>query len=501
MTSAMTEPLQRATYSAPPEAHSPARPAPAREWLPTRRAGLAMLTGLGVLALAVVVVPRFWRTESKSPVAASTAPRAANPPATLLPEPPGAREAAQDALAALLTRLEALQARSVETWDADGLAKIEAARATGEAHYRAGLYGAAQREYAAAEAGIDASLAHLPEVVAEHLDAGERALRSGQPEAARRAFSAALALSPADATATRGLTRATHWDRVLALLAEAEGHMRLGDEARAVAAYEAALALDPDTREATLGLERIRKRTREVEFTAQMSAGYAAMARDDIRAAIRAFETALTLQPSASAPSQALAEARAAANAAAIARALARAASAEATEAWAEATRALEEALRLDPALAGSGLNLARARQRADLAKRLQAATRKLRADSATPVDAATRTTALKALADARRIREAGPRLRRELAQLEAALAARPVRVDFRSDGDTAVELAGITSLGRFNRRALALKPGRYTAVGRRRGFRDARVDFIVTAADAPPVVTVRCDDALPSGR
>ena len=84
---------------------------------------------------------------------------------------------------------------------------------------------------------------------------------------------------------------------------------------------------------------------------------------------------------------------------------------------------------------------------------------------------------------------------------MDAALAASPVRVDFRSDGDTAVELSGITSLGRFNTRALGLKPGRYTALGRRRGFRDARVDFIVTAADAPPVVTVRCDDALPSGR
>ena len=500
MTFVMAKPLQRSTYSAPPEAADPAPPPPSREWQPTRRAGIAALAGLSLLALAVMVGPTLWSTRSMSPAPPSTGSPTVNPPPALLPEPAGAREAAQDALAALLTRLDALQARKVETWDADGLAKIEAARAAGEAHYRAGLYGAAQREYAAAEANIDASLAHLLEVVADHLDAGERALRSGQTEVARQAFSAALELSPENAAATRGLARATHWDRVLALLTEAEGHWRLGDEARAVAAYEAALVLDPDAREASLGLERIRRNARELEFKAQMSSGYSALASGDASAAIRAFEAALKLQPLAAAPRHALAEARAAASAAAVTRTLARATQSEAAEAWTDAAHALEEALRLDPALASAGLDIAKARQRADLASRLQSATQSLRVNPTAPLEAATRAAALKARDDGRRIREPGPRLRRQLAELEAAIAVHPVRVEFRSDGDTEVALTDVTDLGRFNVRAVALKPGRYTAVGRRRGFRDAQVDFNVTAADAPPVVTVRCDDALPSG-
>lgn len=501
MTPAMSKPLQRANYAAPPETPEPTPPAPSREWRPTRRAGIAGLIGLGLLALMVVGMPVLWRAQSPPPAAPSAAPHAAPPSPALLPEPAGAREAAQDALATLLTRLEALQARQVDTWDAAGHAKIEAARVAGEAHYRAGLYSAAQREYAAAEAGIDASLALLPEVIAEHVDAGERALRSGEPEAASRAFSAALALSPEDAAATRGLARATHWDRVLALLAEAEGHLRLGDETRASAAYDAALGLDPDAREAKLGLARIQQQRRELEFTKRMSSGYASLASGDTGSAIRAFEAALALQPSALAPRQALTEARAAASAAAVERALARAARSEAGEAWADAARALEEALRLDPTLAESGLEVDRVRQRAKLAARIESATQTLLSNTDEPVDAVTRASALAARAEARSVRQPGPRLRRQLTQLDAALAARPVRVDFRSNGLTEVALGNDVSLGRFDTRAVALKPGRYTARGRRRGFRDAQVDFIVTATDAPPVVTVRCDDALPSGR
>ena len=497
----MTEPLQQARYAAPAETPDAPRQVHTREWRPSRRAGFALLAGLGVLALAVLIGPELSQAPPAATAAATNRPSVTPSEPTLLPEPPGAREAAQDALAALLTRLESLQARKVDSWDAAGLAKILAARAAGEAHYRAGLYSAAQREYAAAEKAIAESLMRLPEVVAEHLDAGERALRSGQPEAAARSFTAALALSPGDSAATRGLARATHWDRVLALLAEAEGHLRLGDEARAVAAYEAALSLDPDAREATLGLARIQRKSREAQFGQEMSKGYAALGRGDTRVAVQAFEAALALQPSATLAAQALAEARAADRAASLTRALTRAARAKKNESWAEAVGALEEAVRLDPVLANSGIELEEIRQRAALAKRLRSVTQELQRHADEPVESGVREAALAAGADARRVRKPGPLLLRQVAALEAALAASPVEVAFRSDGSTEVMLDGTVVLGRFEARALALKPGRYTARGRRRGYRDAQVDFIVTAADAPPVVTVRCDDASSAGR
>ena len=44
-----------------------------------------------------------------------------------------------------------------------------------------------------------------------------------------------------------------------------------------------------------------------------------------------------------------------------------------------------------------------------------------------------------------------------------------------------------VARLGRFDQRELTLRPGTYTAVGTRRGFRDVRHEFKVGHEGAPP--------------
>ncbi|MEE4361457.1 MAG: hypothetical protein V2I63_08020, partial [Pseudomonadales bacterium] len=91
------------------------------------------------------------------------------------------------------------------------------------------------------------------------------------------------------------------------------------------------------------------------------------------------------------------------------------------------------------------------------------------------------------------------PRLARQRAELAAALeiAATPVEVPLRSDGQTDVVLLRVADLGRFETRTLDLKPGAYTAVGTRIGYRDVRVSFTVTAEGTDAPVTVRCETRI----
>ena len=68
-----------------------------------------------------------------------------------------------------------------------------------------------------------------------------------------------------------------------------------------------------------------------------------------------------------------------------------------------------------------------------------------------------------------------------------------PVAVNLTSDGFTDVRLLRIRSLGRFVDQRLELLPGRYVATGARIGYRDVRIEFIVTPTGTGTPVTIRC--------
>ena len=99
--------------------------------------------------------------------------------------------------------------------------------------------------------------------------------------AANTAFTAALALDPANAAARRGLARAEVFDQVMALLTEAKGYERMNDTAHAADGYRAALTLDQDVAEARLALARIDASHAAAAYEQHMSKGFKALAGSD----------------------------------------------------------------------------------------------------------------------------------------------------------------------------------------------------------------------------
>jgi hypothetical protein len=65
------------------------------------------------------------------------------------------------------------------------------------------------------------------------------------------------------------------------------------------------------------------------------------------------------------------------------------------------------------------------------------------------------------------------------------------------SDNATEVTVYRVGELGTFAARELELKPGRYTAVGSRRGFRDVRETFTVLPGRENGPVTVVCVESI----
>jgi len=466
---------------------------------------------LGLLCLGVIAVflwlPRWVSptvptgdpatvTESAIALAATTP---EPDPAPLLPEPPEARAEAQSALAALLPQFEALRTQRLATWDPDMQKKLEATIAEGEQAYREQRFTAARQAYARAAADIAATSARIPDVIAEYLDAGERALRSQDPRAAETAFSLALALAPDNADAQRGLARATAFDKVVALLTEAKDFERVGAADRAAEAYQEALKLDPEATEARQSLARIANARAEAAFTAQMSQGFTALQRGEFAQAESAFKAATRQRPASREAANALAQTRARATAARIDAALAAARQAERQEQWKEAGAQYRAALALDSAIDAAVQGNARAAGRARLDERFQA----LSGQPERLRDGAVADAATDLLREARAIPQPGPRLTAQINALQAALSAArtPVEVTIGSDGATDVTILKVGKLGRLTVQKITLYPGRYTALGTRDGYRDARVEFTVAAESPAPSITIQCREALPFGR
>ena len=102
-------------------------------------------------------------------------------------------------------------------------------------------------------------------------------------------------------------------------------------------------------------------------------------------------------------------------------------------------------------------------------------------------------------LQQAREVDSPGPRHRRQVASLEKALAEvrTLVAVVLESDGRTEIVVHKVGRLGTFTQKRLELRPGTYTVVGTRPGYRDVRRQLVIDPAVALPSLVVRCEEEI----
>ena len=102
-------------------------------------------------------------------------------------------------------------------------------------------------------------------------------------------------------------------------------------------------------------------------------------------------------------------------------------------------------------------------------------------------------------LEQALEIEPAGPRLKRQTEQLARLVEAfsTPVQATLESDELTEVVVYRVGRLGTFSRRALDLRPGTYTVVGSRRGYRDVRRQLVIEPGVEPQPLAIRCEEAI----
>lgn len=470
----------------------------------------------GLLLLALLVV--FWlpgrvngppadtpapleQAVDSSAQAATNAPlskpRPAGPEATPWSDAQLARlrKEAQDVLAQLLDIQFALEERGVQQWAPQGFAEAAETAAQGDELYKTREYEAATERYRTGLDTLQALQESVPQVFRDMLEQATRAIEQGDPEAASSALATAALINPDNEELAVLQQRLTVLPQVQTLLTEAAAEEAGGDLAAAQQLLQQATGIDPQHRHASSELQRVAAAARDKGFNAAMSEGYAALDEGRFNEARKSFRAAAKLRDGSQEAASALQEVAAAETAYRLQSLNDKGSRSEQQEQWQQAVDAYEQALNIDASVLFASEGLQRSRARAQLDQQFN----KTFAEPGRLSDVAVAEAAENMLQQAKTISPRGNVLAGQIEQLETLLhqANTPIQVTLHSDQQTEVTVYKVARLGRFQQHQLTLRPGTYTAVGTRNGYRDVRRDFTIGHDSNPAPVTIACTEPI----
>ena len=479
------------------------------EPMPERRRWPLVVLGLLVAAVfaAFYWLPREYAPQSlwTDLAAPAAATRNATPPgpsagAPAATTPAGSADTtAQTTLQAAREnfdrRLAALEARSAGVWGGADFAAAKMRSAESVGALDAGNMQIAQQRLDEAALLLDHVEGRASQALAAQLEAGEKALAAGRQELATQAFDLARRIDPSEQRAADGQRRALHLNGVLPLLADAQNAASSHDYSGETRAYSHALELDPRNATAKSGLASARVAFGDDNYAKAVGAGFAALGAGRIGDARAAFEKARTYRPNGAEAAEGLRRADAALTARGFVAIRERAAALEAQERWEEAVQAYNSALKSDPSLVFAQQGKIRAAGRAELARSLQALLDRPERLAAQSV----RDQAQALLEAAKAQLPSGPVLRSQTTRLELLLPEfdKPVRLSLVSDNATQVAIPSIGSFGSFAQRDIVLKPGKYTLIGTRNGYRDVRREITIAPGQESQTISISCSEPI----
>ena len=162
---------------------------------------------------------------------------------------------------------------------------------------------------------------------------------------------------------------------------------------------------------------------------------------------------------------------------------------------WQEAIKEFEAVLAIAGSLEFAVKGLDQAKSRLKLQEQLQSFLRDptlLQSDEGLALASTT-------LKQAYRVKRNTERMMNHIDSLARLISTARIKipVSISSDGKTEVTIRKHSVLGKITEAVVYLIPGRYTAVGRRTGFRDVRNEFIILSGKTPPVLKIASKESV----
>ena len=359
-----------------------------------------------------------------------------------------------------------------------------------------------EKEYESASAAYQAATIRAQELAASSSDVLERlvaegatALTENDAQRAGAKFTTALRIDPANRSAQLGLQRSETMQKVEALMESGVRHEKENNLALALADYQEALRMDPSSVEARDATTRVKDRIAGEQFQKFMTLGFSALHAGQLQQAREAFQKAKSFQPHSPEVRDAMAQVDQAIRLARISDLKAKAAAAEEAETWEKALAVYEEVLAMDPAIQFAVRGKERSQERIQVTRRMR-----FYLDKPDLLESESHLNdAVKLVEEASALIPGGPRLSADINELDRLVQAAktPVKVTLLSDNLTDVSVYRVGRFGKFHSLTLDLRPGTYTAVGSRIGYKDVRREIAITAGVKPSPITIQCEEKI----
>ncbi|MFT5710308.1 MAG: tetratricopeptide (TPR) repeat protein [Halioglobus sp.] len=405
------------------------------------------------------------------------------------------RKEAQDVLAILLDVQFELQEKGVEQWAPEAFDTAKALAQEGDTQYRERDFVAAKFSYDKALSDMEAQVEAAPLALQQRLELARRAIEDMQQQVALDALSIARAIEPSNSLLASLEQRARSVQQLQPLLSQAQEAEKLGNLASAEQLLQQASSLDPEHLTVKSELARVAGVHTLQRFNNAMSEGYSALDEGQFTPARKAFRHAANLVPGSAEANSAMRDLEAAQTSSTLSSLQNRGSRQQASEQWQQAVDTYDKALSIDSSLLFAQQGLKQSTARAQLDKQFRAAIEKPERLSDQTVAAATE----QLVKHAATITPHGPVLEKQLSALNVLLqqAGAKVKLTLRSDGETEVTLRKVSRLGQFNTKQLTLRPGTYTVIGSRDGYRDVRQSFTLKHDTGALDILIVCTEEI----
>ena len=405
-----------------------------------------------------------------------------------------ARAKAQEKLAEFVElQLQLEETMQVGTWGQAQLDKAKSLATEGDEQFLDERYPESLEAYDAAARELAALIEAGGRLLADSLANGQTALDQADQQQAQEQFNLALTIDPNNTEAQAGLQRAELLPEVVILMRQAKNHELAGAWQAAVDTYLQVEVLDPATQGLQPSLAAARAGSKAEQIRAHLSDGFAAMDANRFSDARRAFQAALQLDPGNGVARGGLEQVSRGTDIARIAELRERATAAEANENWQQAIADYQQVLSLDANIQFAKDGSLRANEQ----YRTQAALAKIIANPDKLSSPQLFDQAKDIVTRAERLTPRGEMLGEQINQVSELIRvyATPVLVTLSSDNVTRVTLSTVGVLGRFDSKQLTLRPGAYTLIGSRDGYRDVRASMLVRPDMQP--LDIRCTETF----
>lgn len=327
------------------------------------------------------------------------------------------------------------------------------------------------------------------------IEGGLQALSEANSQEAKRLFEQALAIDPLSTEAQEGIKRAASITAVAGLYQEAQALEKTGNLIEAAAKLENLLVLDKRYKPATVALERIQAELNKQSFQTKMNSLLKAIENKDLASARRSFASLKNLgiyQDQIDQAGKLLAEEE---ELVFIATHRQIADNQREAEQWQQALATYTTILAVAPDALFAVNGRTEATKRSELDSALSVAI----SSPHRLQDEKQRSAAAQLLAYARQVNPIGPRLESQIDTLEILLtkAGTPVTIILESDNETDITIYHVGRIGTFFSKQINLKPGSYTVVGSKLGYRDVRKTIEIGPGEAANRFFIRCEEPI----